>query len=228
MGCPAKKVCKKAAGSALLQDETLVKKILTAVVAAVDIPVTLKMRTGWSKEKQNALAIGAIAENCGIAAVTLHGRTRKCKYNEAAEYETASQLKKILNIPLIVNGDIDSCEKARYVLNHTGADALMIGRAALGNPWIFREIDYYLNGSGNWPTPNMESVYDCVLAHVKALHRFYGADLGVRIARKHVVWYEERFPNFLSIKKVFNGIDHADEQIRLLEHSFEAVRRLAV
>jgi len=220
MGCPAKKVCKRAAGSALLQDEALVEKILGAVTAAVTIPVTLKIRTGWAKEQKNALAIGRIAEQNGIAALSVHGRTRACHYDEAAEYDTVSQLKKILSIPVIVNGDITSPQKAQAVLGKTGADALMIGRAALGNPWLFRQIDAFIQHGEILEGPNREDVYLCISRHVRDLHAFYGEELGMRIARKHVSWYEEKFPRLLSLRSSFNVMQSAEAQIELLKEIF--------
>lgn len=217
MGCPAKKVCKRAAGSALLQDEVLVEKILGAVVSAVKIPVTLKIRTGWSKDHKNACRIGHIAEQSGIAALSVHGRTRGCQYDEAAEYETVATLKQSLSIPVVVNGDISSPQKAKQVLEQTGADGLMIGRAALGNPWLFRQIDEYINRGELLEGPGREELYACVLQHVRALHEFYGTDLGMRIARKHVSWYEEKFPRLLSLRPQFNRLETGEAQVALLE-----------
>jgi tRNA-dihydrouridine synthase B len=221
MGCPAKKVCKKAAGSALMQDEALVDKILSKVVASVTIPVTLKIRSGWSKDNKNAMLIGRIAEQSGIAALSVHGRTRACKYDEAAEYETAANLKQALRIPVVVNGDITSPAKAKMVLEKTGADGIMVGRAALGNPWLFNEIDQFINHNKTIAAPAAADVYACILKHVRELHLFYGAYMGPRIARKHVVWYEEKFPrllsnNGLSLKKEFNQLTGCEEQLELI------------
>jgi len=216
MGCPAKKVCKRAAGSALLQDEALVEKILGVTVAAVKIPVTLKIRTGWNKDNKNALTIGRIAEQSGIAALSVHGRTRGCRYDEVAEYETVAQLKQSLSIPVIVNGDITSPQKAKQVLEQTGADGLMIGRGALGNPWLFRQIDAFVNHGETLEEPSREDLYACVLRHVRDLHEFYGPDLGMRIARKHVSWYEEKFPRLLSLRPRFNLLDTCEAQLALL------------
>lgn len=217
MGCPAKKVCKKAAGSALLQDEALVEKILDTVVAAVSIPITLKIRSGWGKENKNALTIGRIAERSGIAALSVHGRTRGCNYNDAAEYETATMLKQTLGIPVIVNGDIRSPEQAKTVLEQTGADGLMIGRAALGNPWLFNAIDQFVNHHQTVAAPGMEELYRCISKHVRELHAFYGDFIGLRIARKHVSWYEEKFPQQIFISKKFNQLTRCEEQLALIE-----------
>ncbi len=189
MGCPAKKVCSVAAGSALLRDEALVKKILDAVVNAVDIPVTLKIRTGWDLHNRNAVQIAKIAEQSGIAALTLHGRTRACKFNGTAEYETIKKVKQSVSIPIIANGDIDSAEKADYVLATTGADAIMIGRAAQGNPWLFNEISYFLKTGKTLEKPTDSTIHSTLLSHLEQLYSFYGNVSGVRIARKHIGWY---------------------------------------
>ena len=189
MGCPAKKVCSVAAGSALLRDEVLVKKILDAVVNAVNIPVTLKMRTGWDIENRNAIEIAKIAEQTGITALTIHGRTRACKFNGQAEYETIKAVKSSINIPVIANGDIDSVEKAIFVLKNTGADAIMIGRAAQGNPWLFSQINYFLETGKRLEKPTHITIQNTLLAHLEQLYSFYGNITGVRIARKHIGWY---------------------------------------
>ena len=193
MGCPAKKVCSVAAGSALLRDEALVKKILEAVVNAVDIPVTLKIRTGWDSHNRNAVDIAKIAENSGIAALTLHGRTRACKFNGQAEYETIKAVKQAVNNPIIANGDIDSAQKASYVLDTTGADAIMIGRAAQGNPWIFSQIDHFLKTGKQLDKPSTSDIHNTLLIHLEQLYNFYGDLSGVRIARKHIGWYFKHF-----------------------------------
>jgi tRNA-dihydrouridine synthase B len=216
MGCPAKKVCRKVAGSALLQDEVLVEKILATVVSAVTIPVTLKIRTGWAKPHKNALTIGRIAEQCGVAALSVHGRTRGCGYDEAAEYETAALLKQSLKIPVIVNGDIATPQQARRVKVFTGADGIMLGRAALGNPWLFRKTAQFIDHNALVPDPAREELFACIAQHVRALHAFYGEYLGVRIARKHVGWYEEKFPQYVSLKKEFNAVASGEEQLELL------------
>lgn len=189
MGCPAKKVCKKAAGSALMQDESLVERILTSVANAVDIPVTLKIRTGWSPEFRNAASIALIAEQAGIQAIAIHGRTRACHFKGSAEYSTIRDVKAAVSIPVIANGDIDSPVKAQAVLTESGADALMIGRAAQGNPWIFREIEFYLKYGRLGPGPDEVEVRDTLLEHVQELYYFYGETTGQRVARKHIDWY---------------------------------------
>ena len=189
MGCPAKKVCNVAAGSALLRDEALVGRILDAVVRAVDVPVTLKTRTGWSPEHRNALRIARLAEDCGIAALALHGRTRADLYRGEAEYDTIKAVKESIAIPLIANGDIDSPHKAQQVLQYTGADAVMIGRAAQGRPWIFREIQHFLENGSVLPAPEVSEIRQVLLEHLDDLYRFYGEYSGCRIARKHIAWY---------------------------------------
>ncbi len=193
MGCPAKKVCAVAAGSALLKDEALVKRIFDAVVNAVDIPVTVKIRTGWDSANRNAVTIAQLAENAGIAALTLHGRTRACKFNGHAEYDTIANVKRAVNIPIIANGDIDSPEKAQQVLKSTGADALMIGRGALGNPWLFEQINAFLATGTALAPPSVSLIQQTLCWHLDALYGFYGAASGVRIARKHIAWYFKHF-----------------------------------
>jgi len=189
MGCPAKKVCSVAAGSALLKDESLVNKILDAVVKAVDIPVTLKIRTGWDKESKNAVSIAKLAEQAGISALTIHGRTRACKFTGEAEYKTIKQVKQSINIPVIANGDITNAEKAKQVLEYTKADAIMIGRAAQGNPWIFKEIINQFNGIKAIEKQSLNDVQSVIDHHLESLYSFYGNISGVRIARKHIGWY---------------------------------------
>src|SRR5690349_19871680 len=202
MGCPAKKVCNVAAGSALLQDEPLVGRILDAVVGAVDVPVTLKIRTGWNPQNRNALRIARIAEAAGVRALSVHGRTRACAFNGEAEYDTIAQVKSAVALPVIANGDIDTPEKAREVLRRTGADALMIGRAAQGRPWIFREIRHYLATGSELPPPSPPEVCEILLGHVRALHEFYGEPAGVRIARKHLSWYAKDRPENAAFRDV--------------------------
>ncbi|MCF6204577.1 MAG: tRNA dihydrouridine synthase DusB [Methylococcaceae bacterium] len=189
MGCPAKKVCSVAAGSALLKDELLVNKILDAVVNAVDIPVTLKIRTGWDKESKNAVSIAKLAEQAGITALTIHGRTRKCKFTGEAEYNTIKQVKQNINIPVIANGDITNAKKAKQVLEYTKADAIMIGRAAQGNPWVFKEIINQFNGIKIIEKQSLNEVQSVIDCHLESLYSFYGNINGVRIARKHIGWY---------------------------------------
>ena len=189
MGCPAKKVNKKLAGSALLRHPDVIESILKTVVNAVNVPVTLKTRTGWDTDNKNCVYIAQLAENCGIQALALHGRTRACMYKGEAEYDSIKAAKEAISIPVIANGDIDSPEKAKYVLEYTGADALMIGRPAQGRPWIFQEIQHYLENGTTMPDLPLEEVKSIMLGHVTALHGFYGEYLGPRIARKHVGWY---------------------------------------
>ncbi|MFI3247473.1 MAG: tRNA dihydrouridine synthase DusB [Ferrimonas sp.] len=220
MGCPAKKVNKKLAGSALLQHPELVKAICTAVVNAVDVPVTLKIRTGWDPEHRNGVEIARIAEQCGIAALAVHGRTRQCMYKGEAEYDTIAAIKHAISIPLVANGDIDSPEKARMVLAKTNADALMIGRPAQGRPWIFREIDHYLKTGTHLPEPSLEERWQLMQEHVQQLHAFYGDERGMRIARKHVGWYldNQQQPER---RRQFNQLDSAAAQRETLARFFE-------
>jgi tRNA-dihydrouridine synthase B len=189
MGCPAKKVCNRAAGSALMKDESLVRDILESVVKSVSVPVTLKMRTGWDPSNRNAVAIARMAEDIGVQALAVHGRTRACMYGGAAEYDTIAAIKKAVSIPIFANGDIDSARKAKFVLEHTGADGLMIGRSAQGRPWFFRELDVFLTRGVSIDKPPIAEVRDIMLAHLRDLHAFYGDDTGVRVARKHIDWY---------------------------------------
>ncbi|CAD5376338.1 tRNA-dihydrouridine synthase B [Pseudomonas sp. OF001] len=207
MGCPAKKVCNKAAGSALMKDEQLVGQILDAVVAAVDVPVTLKIRTGWDRDNRNGVAIARIAEQAGIAALSVHGRTRADLYTGEAEYATIAAIREAVDLPLFANGDIDSPEKARAVLEATGADAVMIGRAAQGRPWIFREIEHFLRTGELLPAPALAEVERILLGHLAELHAFYGAEQGVRIARKHVGWYLATLPGATAFRSEFNRLD---------------------
>jgi tRNA-dihydrouridine synthase B len=193
MGCPAKKVCNKAAGSALLRDEPLVTAILAATVKAVDVPVTLKMRTGWDPANRNGVRIARIAEDLGIRALAVHGRTRADQYRGEAEYDTIRAIKAAVRIPVFANGDVDSGAKARAVLQHTGADGVMIGRAAQGRPWIFREVKEYLASGRAAPPPALAEVRDIMLAHLETLYAFYGEHTGVRVARKHLGWYRDSF-----------------------------------
>jgi tRNA-dihydrouridine synthase B len=223
MGCPAKKVCNAWAGSALMRDEGLVARILEAVVAAVDVPVTLKIRTGWDARNRNGLQIARIAEAAGIAALAVHGRTRDQQYTGVAEYETIAAIKSALRIPVLANGDIDSPQKAAYVLQATGADALLIGRAAQGRPWIFREIAHYLATGGELPPPSLVEVRDILLGHLQALHEFYGEHQGVRIARKHLGWYAKDRPENVAFRAVVNLAESADAQLRLTRDYFDAL-----
>ncbi len=223
MGCPAKKVCSVAAGSALLKDESLVERILSAVVNAVEIPVTLKIRTGWDLSNRNALTIAQIAENCGIQALTIHGRSRACKFNGHAEYDTIKQVKQAVSIPIIANGDIDSAAKARQVLAHTGADAVMIGRAAQGRPWIFREIHAELNQLGYTPLSLIE-IKTVIERHLESLYRFYGSISGVRIGRKHIGWYFDHLGGLPAAEKAaINRAEQAEQQLALVNASFNLI-----
>ena len=207
MGCPAKKICNVMAGSALLRDEALVGHILDAVVRAVpDTPVTLKIRTGWDQGSRNALNILKIAEHAGIRALALHGRTRACGYSGQAEYGTIAAVKAAARIPVIANGDITSPEKARQVLNATGADALMIGRAAQGRPWLFREIEHFLNTGERLPAPKVTEIHDILLAHLDDLYDFYGVETGVRVARKHISWYTRGLAGSAAFRHAMNQL----------------------
>ena len=223
MGCPAKKVCNAWAGSALMRDEALVARILEAVVGAVDVPVTLKIRTGWCAEVRNAPAIAHIAEQSGIAALAIHGRTRNQHYTGQAEYDTIAQIKAQLSIPVIANGDVDSPAKAAFVLKHTGADAVMVGRAAQGRPWIFREISHYLATGQELPPPTLTEVRDILMGHLAHLHAFYGEPQGVRIARKHLGWYAKDRPENAAFRAVVNRAETPEEQLRLTADYFDAL-----
>ncbi|WP_374601082.1 tRNA dihydrouridine synthase DusB [Arenimonas sp.] len=223
MGCPAKKVCNAWAGSALMRDEALVARILSAVVSAVDVPVTLKIRTGWAAGQKNALAIARIAEDSGIAALAVHGRTRDQQYTGVAEYDTIAAVKAALRIPVLANGDIDSPAKAAFVLRHTGADAVMIGRAAQGRPWIFREVAHYLATGELLAEPGVAEVRDILLGHLEHLHAFYGEESGVRIARKHLGWYAKDRPENAAFRGVVNRATTAADQLRLTRDYFDAL-----
>jgi tRNA-dihydrouridine synthase B len=221
MGCPAKKVCNVAAGSALLRDEKRVAEILEAVVAAVpELPVTLKIRTGWDRTQRNAVRIGKIAEQSGIRLLTVHGRTRADQYTGDAEYETIAQVKAAVGIPVIANGDIDSPHKARHVLDCTGADGLMIGRAAQGRPWIFREIDHYLATGDLLPAPTPEQILAICAGHLVDLYEFYGEQAGVRIARKHIAWYVRGFSGAAVFRQHLNQIETVGPQLTALTGFF--------
>jgi len=223
MGCPAKKVCNAWAGSALMRDERLVAAILEAVVAAVDVPVTLKIRTGWDSEHRNGPVIARIARESGIAALAVHGRTRDQHYTGVAEYDTIAAIKAALDIPVIANGDIDSPRKAAEVLRRTGADAVMIGRAAQGRPWLFREVAHYLRHGELLPEPSLHEVRDILIGHLGDLHDFYGEESGVRIARKHLGWYAKDRPENHAFRAVVNRATTADEQLRLTRDYFDAL-----
>lgn len=233
MGCPAKKVCNKAAGSALMRDETLVAEILDAVVKAVDIPVTLKIRTGWCAASNNALRIAKLAESAGIQALAIHGRHREQRYTGEAEYDTIADIKSHLTIPVIANGDITTPEKAAHVLHYTGADAVMVGRGAQGNPWIFQQITHYLTHGEHLASPSLAERCSVLLEHLQALHDFYGTTMGVRIARKHVGWYLDDDKRFNStqqrkLKQQFNALTTPDEQFDWIHNAMtqDASKRL--
>ena len=221
MGCPAKKVCNVQAGSALLRDEVLVGKILDAVVSAVpEVPVTLKIRTGWDHASRNGVTIGGIAENTGIQALAVHGRTRADGYRGDAEYETIAEIKSALTIPVIANGDITTPEKAQQVLAATGVDAVMIGRAAQGRPWIFREIAHYLETGEKLPEPGLEEVRDILMGHLDNLYDFYGEYTGVRMARKHISWYSKGQAHGGAFRQAVNHVDSAEEQLIMTREFF--------
>lgn len=220
MGCPAKKICNVMAGSALLQDEELVARILGAVVKAVAIPVTLKIRTGWNRDNRNAINIARIAENSGIQALAIHGRTRACGYSGEAEYDTIAEVKTHIRIPVIANGDITTPEKARFVLEHTGADAVMIGRAAMGRPWIFREIDHFLQTGNHLPPPEVAEIHRVLIGHLHDLYQFYGEYTGLRMARKHISWYTKGLVGSASFRHAMNQLPSVSEQLAAVEQFF--------
>jgi len=223
MGCPAKKVCNKAAGSALMRDERLVGHILDAVVGAVEVPVTLKIRTGWDKGHRNAVAIARIAEQAGIQALAVHGRTRACGFEGEAEFGTIAEVKRSVSIPVIANGDITDPDKAREVLAATGADALMIGRAAQGRPWIFREIQYHLE-TGRWLAgPTLEEMRAIMKEHIISLYSFYGEDVGVRVARKHIGWYSALRADGGVFWREVNRVESADRQMAMIDVYFDTL-----
>lgn len=223
MGCPAKKICNVMAGSALMKDERLVSKILAAVVKAVDIPVTLKIRTGWDLENKNALNIARIAEDAGIQALAVHGRTRACAYRGEAEYETIAQVKAAISIPVIANGDITTPEKAQQVLNDTGVDAIMIGRAAQGRPWIFREIEHFLKTGKHLPPPATVEIHRILINHLHELYAFYGEYSGVRMARKHISWYTRGLAGSAAFRHAMNQLQTIDTQLAATNLFFDAL-----
>lgn len=221
MGCPAKKVCNMLAGSALLKDELLVGKILDAVVKAVNIPVTLKIRTGWDSSNKNGVQIAKIAEKAGIQAIAVHGRTRCCFFKGEAEYQTIAAIKQTVKIPVIANGDITCEEKAKQVLDQTGADAVMIGRAAQGAPWIFQQINYYLKYNKKLPDPPLEEIYKILQEHLICLYDFYGEATGILMARKHVSWYAKNKHSAAKFRHEFNQLKSATEQLLAIQNFFE-------
>jgi len=221
MGCPAKKICNVMAGSALMQNEKLVAEILEAVVGAVDVPVTLKIRTGWDKANRNAVNIARIAETSGIQALAIHGRTRACAYTGDAEYDTIRAVKAEVRIPIIANGDITTPEKAKFVLDHTGADAVMIGRAAQGRPWLFREIEHYLQTGTFLLSPQVGEIQDVLIAHLADLYDFYGEYTGLRVARKHISWYTKGLPGSAVFRHRMNQLESVAEQMQATTDFFE-------
>ena len=220
MGCPAKKVCRRQAGSALLQDEPLVRRILEAVVGTVDVPVTLKIRTGQHPGQRNGVNIARIAEDCGIEALAVHGRTRACRFKGCAEYETIAQIKNAISIPVIANGDVTSVEKSLEVLRLSSADALMIGRGAQGRPWFFRELDFFRQTGRRIAPLEKSSVRDIMLGHLDDLYQFYGETTGVRVARKHLSWYCAGLTNSGNFRSRVIRVDSASEQMRLTRKYF--------
>jgi tRNA-dihydrouridine synthase B len=226
MGCPAKKICNVMAGSALLRDEPLVARILEAVVKAVDVPVTLKLRTGWDQNNKNALMVARIAEESGIQLLSIHGRTRACGYTGHAEYDTIAAVKRATRLPVVANGDIASPQKARYVLDYTGADGIMIGRAAQGRPWIFREIEYYLKTGVHLPPPLVTEIHQVLIAHLHELYAFYGTDTGVKIARKHISWYTKGLAGSASFRHAMNQLQSVREQLAAVNRFFEQQAQL--
>lgn len=223
MGCPAKKICNTMAGSALLQNERLVGKILDSVVRAVDVPVTLKIRTGWDKEHKNALVIARIAENAGIQALAIHGRTRACAYTGNAEYDTIATVKTAVRIPIIANGDINTPEEAKKILEYTAADAVMIGRAAQGRPWIFREINYFLATGRYLPSPEVNEIHHVLINHLRDLYDFYGEYSGVRIARKHISWYTKGLIGSAVFRHAMNRLQTTDQQLSVINEFFDSL-----
>ncbi len=221
MGCPAKKICNVMAGSALLQDQPLVQRILEAVVGAVNVPVTLKIRTGWDKQHKNALAVARIAENAGVQALAIHGRTRACAYTGHAEYDTIAAVKAEVKIPIIANGDITTPEKARQILEYTGADAVMIGRAAQGRPWIFREISHYLATGKYLQLPEVTEIHRVLTSHLHDLYGFYGEYSGVRIARKHISWYTKGLVGSAVFRHAMNQLQSTDQQLSAIDKFFD-------
>ena len=223
MGCPAKKICNVYAGSALLRDEPLVARIVDAIVKAVDVPVTLKIRTGWNTENRNALRIARIAEDHGIQSLAMHGRTRACMYQGDAEYDTIRAVKASVGIPVIANGDIDTPEKAKYVLDYTGADAVMIGRAAQGRPWIFREIQHFLETGEHLPPPEVTEIRDVLVEHLNDLYAFYGMERGARVARKHIGWYTKGLRNSAVFRARMNQLETASDQLAAVAEFFDGL-----
>ena len=221
MGCPAKKVCNTLAGSALLKDESLVARILEAVVGAVDVPVTLKFRTGWDSLNRNALRVAQIAEDSGVRLLSLHGRTRACGFSGRAEYDTIREVKEATRLPVVANGDINSPEDARRVLEYTRADGIMVGRAAQGRPWIFREIEHYLSTGENLPSPLVSEIHAVLVPHLQDLYAFYGRDTGVKVARKHISWYTKGLAGSAGFRHRMNQLQTCEEQLQAVDEFFD-------
>lgn len=224
MGCPAKKICNVMAGSALLRDEPLVSQILKAVVNAVDVPVTLKIRTGWDRQNKNAIQIAKMAEDIGVQALTIHGRTRNDLYHGDAEYDTIAAVKQAIKIPLIANGDITTPEKAKFVLDYTQADAVMIGRAAQGRPWIFRETEHYLNTGEHMLPPTVDEIHQVMLEHLHDLYAFYGDLTGMRVARKHISWYTKGLSGSAAFRHNMNTLQTIELQLQAINDFFAELR----
>src|SRR3989475_4871123 len=225
MGCPAKKVCNTLAGSALLKDEPLVGHILKAVVRAVNVPVTLKFRTGWDVGNKNALKVARIAEDSGVQLLSLHGRTRACGFSGRAEYDTIREVKRSTRLPVVANGDITTPEEAKHVLEYTGADGIMIGRAAQGRPWVFREIEHYLSTGEKLPHPLVSEIHAVLLAHLHELYAFYGRETGVKVARKHISWYTKGLAGSASFRHCMNQLETCEEQLDAVNRFFEQFGR---
>lgn len=223
MGCPAKKICNVMAGSALLRDEPLVARLLEAVVKAVDVPVTLKIRTGWDRQSRNAVNIARIAEAAGIQALAIHGRTRADAYRGDAEYDTIAEVKASVGIPVIANGDIDTPQKAKHVLDYAGVDGVMIGRAAQGRPWIFREIAHFLETGELLPPPTVTEIHELLQGHLHELYGFYGEQTGVRVARKHISWYTRGLTGAAAFRHAMNQLESAREQLEAIDLFFPNV-----
>lgn len=224
MGCPAKKICNVMAGSALLRDEPLVSQILKAVVNAVDVPVTLKIRTGWDRQNKNAILIAKMAEDIGVQALTIHGRTRNDLYHGDAEYDTIAAVKQAIKIPLIANGDITTPEKAKFVLDYTKADAVMIGRAAQGRPWIFRETEHFLNTGEHMLPPTVDEIHQVMLEHLHDLYDFYGDLTGMRVARKHISWYTKGLSGSAAFRHNMNTLQTIELQLQAINDFFAELR----
>jgi tRNA-dihydrouridine synthase B len=220
MGCPAKKVCNVMAGSALLKDEPLVNRILDAVVRAVPVPVTLKIRTGWDRDNRNAVTVAKIAEQSGVQALAIHGRTRACGFSGEAEYDTIAEVKSAIGIPVIANGDIVTPEQVKRVLDYTRADAVMIGRAAQGRPWMFREINHFLDTGEHLPPPEVREIHRVLVAHLNDLYGFYGEQRGVRVARKHISWYSKGLAGSAAFRHAMNQLETCRAQLAAVDDFF--------